>query len=219
MPTEDAKLEEEEDEAAAEQEAASTDTDEVGDDTADGSADEDGGGEQDGAKAKKAASGAEARGEQVAEQVDEVAVETDEIPDGELSTAESERDEFRDHLLRLQADFDNYRKRVQKELGEAGDKALGRFVEELLPVLDAADAARAHGASAGDQISSLLVDLLAKQGLERVGAEGDVFDPNLHDAVIHEAGDQDVQTVVQVLRAGWRWRGRVLRPAMVKVLG
>ena len=61
--------------------------------------------------------------------------------------------------------------------------------------------------------------LLAKQGLERVGADGDVFDPTLHDAVLHESGDEDVQTVAQVLRAGWRWRGKVLRPAMVKVVG
>ncbi len=136
-----------------------------------------------------------------------------------LTTATNERDEFKDHLLRLQADFDNYRKRVHKELGEAGDKALGSFVEELLPVLDAVDAARAHGASEVDQVAGLLVDLLARQGLERVGAEGDVFDPTLHDAVMHEAGDDDVQTVDQVLRAGWRWRGRVLRPAMVKVKG
>ncbi len=59
----------------------------------------------------------------------------------------------------------------------------------------------------------------AQKGLERVGADGDVFDPMLHDAVLHEAGDDDVQTVAQVLRAGWRWRGRVLRPAMVKVVG
>ena len=153
------------------------------------------------------------------EGVDEAAEHVEVILDDVLSTAESERDEFRDHLLRLQADFDNYRKRVQKELGEAGDKALGRFVEELLPVLYAVDAARFHGASDLDQVSSLLVDLLAKQGLERVGAEGDVFDPTLHDAVLHEAGEDDVQSVAQVLRAGWRWRGRVLRPAMVKVVG
>ena len=136
-----------------------------------------------------------------------------------LTTATNERDEFKDHLLRLQADFDNYRKRVQKELGEAADKALGVFVEQLLPVLDAVDAARAHGATEVDQVAGLLVDLLAKQGLERVGAEGDVFDPTLHDAVLHESGDDDVQTIAQVLRAGWRWRGRVLRPAMVKVVG
>ena len=153
------------------------------------------------------------------DEVEEVAEQVEVALEDVLATAESERDEFRDHLLRLQADFDNYRKRVHKELGEAGDRALGDFVEELLPVLDAVDAARLHGATEVEQVAGLLVDLLAKQGLERLGADGDVFDPMLHDAVLHEAGDDDVQTVAQVLRAGWRWRGKVLRPAMVKVVG
>ncbi len=163
--------------------------------------------------------GGEPEAAEVAEEVEEVAEQVEVTLEDVLATATSERDEFRDHLLRLQADFDNYRKRVQKELGEAANKAVGHFVEELLPVLDAVDAARAHGAGEVDQVAGLLVDLLAKQGLERVGAEGDVFDPTLHDAVLHEAGDDDVQTVGQVLRAGWRWRGSVLRPAMVKVVG
>ncbi len=157
--------------------------------------------------------------DEVMEEVDEVAEQVEVTLDDVLATATSERDEFRDHLLRLQADFDNYRKRVQKELGEAGDRAVGDFVTELLPVLDAVDAARVHGADDVDQVTGLLEDLLAKHGLERVGADGDVFDPTFHDAVLHEEGDDDVQTVDQVLRAGWRWRGRVLRPAMVKVIG
>ncbi|MEO5678205.1 MAG: nucleotide exchange factor GrpE [Acidimicrobiales bacterium] len=157
--------------------------------------------------------------EAVLEEVEAVAEQVEVSIDDVLTTANAERDEFRDHLLRLQADFDNYRKRVQKELGEAGDKALGHFVDELLPVLDAVDAARAHGVAEVEQVAGLLVDLLSKQGLERVGADGDVFDPMLHDAVLHEAGDDDVQSVAQVLRAGWRWRGKVLRPAMVKVVG
>lgn len=215
MPTEDAKLEEQ---AAPAAEAADQEEEREQAEAADAP----GGGAGGGFDAREGTGSdvdAEAMGEKVAEQVDEVAEEMEEILDDVLSPAETERDEFRDHLLRLQADFDNYRKRVQKELGEAADKALGRFVEELLPVLDAVDAARNHGASEVDQVANLLVDLLAKQGLERVGSEGDVFDPNLHDAVIHETGDQDVQTVAQVLRAGWRWRGRVLRPAMVKVIG
>ena len=177
--------------------------DEVGDEGGDGSAEPD----------------ADDHGTDPADEVDEVAEQVEVALEDVLTTAESERDEFRDHLLRLQADFDNYRKRVHKELGEAGDRALGDFVEGLLPVLDAVDAARLHGATEVEQVAGLLVDLLAKQGLDRVGADGDVFDPTLHDAVLHEAGDDDVQTVAQVLRAGWRWRGKVLRPAMVKVVG
>ena len=212
MPAEDTEVEEAVPDAASDAtDAGAASADEENEEGRGGRSEDEDGGEPE--------VDAEAMGEQVAEDVDEVAEEMEEILDGVLTTAESERDEFRDHLLRLQADFDNYRKRVQKELGEAGDKALGRFVEELLPVLDAVDAARAHGAGEVDQVANLLVDLLAKQGLERVGADGDVFDPTLHDAVIHEAGDDDVQTVAQVLRAGWRWRGRVLRPAMVKVVG
>jgi molecular chaperone GrpE len=214
VPTDDAKVDEKE--AVSDEEAAEpAEVDDAAEPTDQDDGDEPTAAEPEGDGAD---ADADAMGAHVAEEVDEVAEEMEEILDG-VTTAESERDEFRDHLLRLQADFDNYRKRVQKELGEAGDKALGRFVEELLPVLDAVDAARVHGANEVDQVANLLVDLLAKQGLERLGGEGDVFDPNLHDAVIHEAGDQDVQTVVQVLRAGWRWRGRVLRPAMVKVVG
>ena len=137
-----------------------------------------------------------------------------------VAVAEAERDEYLDSLRRLQADFDNYRKRAQRETGEAGDRALGGFVEGLLPVLDAVDAARAHGLSEVDQIANLLVDTLARQGLVRVGAQGDVFNPELHDAVAHEAGDDSgVQTIAELYRAGWTWKGRVLRAAMVKVVG
>ena len=203
MPDEDSKVEEE----VADAEAATP---------ADGEADE---ADDQPSSDPESASDAGQDATSDEEGVDEAAEHVEVILDDVLTTATNERDEFRDHLLRLQADFDNYRKRVQKELGEAGDKALGRFVEELLPVLDAVDAAEAHGASDDNPVTGLLVDLLDKQGLERLGAEGDVFDPTLHDAVLHEAGDDDVQTVAKVLRAGWRWRGRVLRPAMVKVIG
>ena len=176
-------------------------------------------GESSAANAADAAEGSETAPVEAADEVEEVAEQVEVTLDDVLATATSERDEFRDHLLRLQADFDNYRKRVQKELGDTANKAVGHFVEELLPVLDAVDAARSHGVGEVEQVAGLLVDLLGKQGLERIGAAGDVFDPMLHDAVLHEAGDDDVQTVGQVLRAGWRWRGNVLRPAMVKVIG
>lgn len=176
-------------------------------------------GESSAANAADAAEGSETAPVEAADEVEEVAEQVEVTLDDVLATATSERDEFRDHLLRLQADFDNYRKRVQKELGDTANKAVGHFVEELLPVLDAVDAARSHGVGEVEQVADALVDLLGKQGLERIGAAGDVFDPMLHDAVLHEAGDDDVQTVAQVLRAGWRWRGNVLRPAMVKVIG
>jgi molecular chaperone GrpE len=131
-----------------------------------------------------------------------------------------ERDEYLDALRRLQADFDNYRKRVQREVADAGDRALGSFVEGLLPVLDAVDAARAHGVAEIESVASLLVESLAKQGLERIDPKDDVFDPTKHEAVTHEEGDgSGVQLVSEVYRAGWVWKGRVIRAAMVKVTG
>jgi molecular chaperone GrpE len=95
----------------------------------------------------------------------------------------------------------------------------------MLPVLDAFDLAAAHFLSAPseeaealDQARGLLLDALAKQGLERIDAVGVDFDPQVHDAVAHVPGD-DGPVVDQVLRAGYRWKGSVLRPAMVKVRG
>lgn len=139
----------------------------------------------------------------------------------DLVALERERDDYLDALRRLQADFENYRKRVQKERSDLGDQALMALVESLLPVLDAATLALAHGGGEGlDQVSGLLYDTLAKAGLEAIDpAEGDVFDPNLHEAVAHDPGDGGDPAVAQVLRAGYLWKGRLLRAAMVKVKG
>ena len=131
-----------------------------------------------------------------------------------------QRDEYRDALIRLQADFENYKKRILKQQTEHLERAAESLVEKLLPVLDAADLALAHGG--GDdvkQISTALVATLEREGLERIDPSGGPFDPTLHDAVAHEPSDDGQQEVVEVLRAGYRWKGRVLRPAMVKVRG
>ena len=143
-----------------------------------------------------------------------------------LAIALKESAEYLDRLRRLQADFENFRKRSQKEVAESADRALGAFVEQLLPVLDAVDLARTHGSEEVDQVGALLIDLLAKQGLERIDPKGSVFDPTAHEAVVHEIRPSDghddtlgVQTVAEVFRSGWRWKGKVLRPAMVKVVG
>jgi molecular chaperone GrpE len=94
-------------------------------------------------------------------------------------------------------------------------------------VLDAFDYAMAHFDSSGSEESdalsqsrSLLLDTLAKEGLERIDIVGAVFDPQVHDAVAHIAGDGEGEQIVdEVLRAGYRWKGAVLRPAMVRVMG
>ena len=138
-----------------------------------------------------------------------------------LSQAQAERDEYRDALIRLQADFENYKKRMLKQQTEHLERAATALVEKLLPVLDTADLALAHGGGEDlKQLTGSLVGALEKEGLERIADEGAPFDPTLHDAVAHEPGDGDgEQVVVEVLRAGYRWKGRVLRPAMVKVRG
>jgi molecular chaperone GrpE len=139
----------------------------------------------------------------------------------EADSLRRERDEYRDGLQRLQADFENYRKRVAKQSDELRDRAAESLVEKLLPVLDTCDLALSHGAGEEvKQLSASLFAVLEKEGLEKIDHVGEPFDPTQHDAVAHEPGDGDGgQEVAEVLRAGYRWRGRVLRPAMVKVRG
>ena len=130
-----------------------------------------------------------------------------------------ERDEFKDIALRVQADFENYRKRAASQMGDELDRALGKLVEQLLPVLDACEAAVAHGVEGVEQVWSSLIGALQKQGLEALDLAGQPIDPALADAVMHEEGDGSEPVVLEVLRTGYRWKGRVLRAAMVKVKG
>ncbi|MDH2904306.1 MAG: nucleotide exchange factor GrpE [Actinomycetota bacterium] len=161
---------------------------------------------------------------------DEVTASQDAVTQdiSDLSEAELQRDEYLNALQHLQADFENYRKRVARSSEDAASRAAGSLVASLLPVLDAFDLAAAHFASAPseeatalNQSRALLLDTLAKQGLERVDDAGVNFDPQIHDAVAHVEGDGDgdEQVVDEVLRAGYRWQGSVLRPAMVRVKG
>ncbi len=143
----------------------------------------------------------------------------------------AQRDEYLSALQRLQADFENYRKRVLRQQEEQSARAAVDLVGKLLPVLDTLDLARAHLAPGGaegaeaealDQARAQLLDALAKEGLDRVDETGVPFDPVVHDAVAQAeaAGDGSGGVEVdEVLRAGYRWRGQVLRPAMVRVRG
>ena len=130
-----------------------------------------------------------------------------------------ERDEFKDIALRVQADFENYRKRAAVQLTDEVDRSTGRIVEAMLPVLDACEAAVAHGVEGVENIWSSLLGTLQKSGLEALDLQGQPFDPALAEAVLHEEGDGGEAVVVEVLRTGCRWKGRVLRAAMVKVKG
>jgi molecular chaperone GrpE len=129
----------------------------------------------------------------------------------------SERAQYLDAYRRAQADFENYRKQAQKRHDDAVVRSLGRFVESLLPVLDSCDAALAHGANEVEPVLTALYGALSKEGLERIDPKGGVFDPTEAEAVMHEPGEGGEQIVAEVMRPGYRWRGQVLRPAMVKV--
>ena len=130
-----------------------------------------------------------------------------------------ERDEYLDLARRVQADFENYKRRVDQQRSEQRERAAEDLARELLPVLDAGEAAAAQGLGDAEQLHAHLLSTLEKRGLTRVAGEGVDFDPNLHEAVIHEEGEEDSPVVVEVLRTGYLWNERVLRPAMVKVRG
>ena len=144
--------------------------------------------------------------------------EAEAVFEHDVQTLLAERDQFKDIALRLQADFENYRKRAATQQIDEIDRATGKMAEAILPVLDACEAAFAHGVQGVESIWSALVGVLQKQGLEALDLAGQPFDPAVAEAVIHEPGDGE-PVVAEVLRTGYRWKGRVLRAAMVKVRG
>ena len=133
----------------------------------------------------------------------------------------AERDEFLNLLQSVKAEFDNYQKQTKKRITETRTFARGEIVEKLLPVLDACDAAVLHGAEDVAAIRKALIDSLENEGLKLVGTVSEKFDPSIHEAVSHEPGneDEEEQVVSEVLRQGYFWEGKILRPAMVKVRG
>jgi molecular chaperone GrpE len=143
------------------------------------------------------------------------------LDDVERLTAE--RDGYLDRWQRATADFENSKRRLQRDAEDASARATGRLAEDLLPVLDACDAAIAHGETGVEPVFAALLQTLEKNGLERIDPAGDVFDPTRHEAVMHEpAGPDDdpaLSVVSEVLRIGYAWKGRVVRAAMVKVRG
>jgi molecular chaperone GrpE len=183
-----------------------------------------GGEEGDAAEATDEAS-ASGRDDDVVDSGDDVVEVTDDLQaaadalEVDLELLLAEREQYLDAYRRAQADFENYRKQAQKRQDDAVVRALGSFVEKLLPVLDACDAALAHGATEVEPVLAALYGALGKEGLDRIDPKGAPFDPAEAEAVLHEPGEGGEQVVSEVLRAGYRWRGRVLRPAMVKVTG
>jgi molecular chaperone GrpE len=127
---------------------------------------------------------------------------------------------YLEDLQRLQAEFDNYRKRMMREQTAIAGRASAVLVEKLLPVLDNLDRALAHdGETSGLRlIRKELMEVLAAEGLEEIPALGRRFDPHLHEAVeSHEDPDVAEPTCSSVYRTGYKLKGKVLRPAMVGV--
>lgn len=138
----------------------------------------------------------------------------------ELRSLQALLDERTADLQRLKAEFDNYRKRVDRDRVAMAEQAMAGVLVHLLPILDDVDRARGHGEVTGGfkSVADALEGALEKLGLERYGAEGDPFDPLLHEAVTHTHSDDVTEpTCVGVMRPGYRFADRLLRPAMVSV--
>ena len=144
--------------------------------------------------------------------------------EADLEALRAERDEYLDTLRRLQADFENFRKRMQRDQTETVERATERLVEQLLPVLDSFELALSSLDDVEERVRkgvelvfAELLSVLERSGLERIQSDGASFDPNEHEAVLHEGGGAGEPVISETMRAGYRLKGRVLRPAMVKV--
>ena len=175
--------------------------------------------------------------EKAEEQLVEDAAETTPSPETETAEAapvedkaaalEAELKEKSDRILRLQADFENFRRRTAKEKEELAAVITQNILGDLLPLLDNFERAMAVEQSDGEafqkgveMIFTQLREVLDKHGLQSIEAEGQTFDPNFHQAVMRvEDSDAPDGTITQVLQKGYQAKGRVIRPAMVQVAG
>ena len=142
--------------------------------------------------------------------------ESKKIEEDNISLSEYEK--IKDDYLRLAADFDNYKKRSEKEKESIGTASMAYFVESLFPLVDNFEIAMSQDEvnKEIETFSSLLTSLLESLQVEEVGSAGDDFDPNIHEAVEH-SGEGETQKVEAVLRKGYLFQGNLIRPAMVKV--
>jgi molecular chaperone GrpE len=140
--------------------------------------------------------------------------------DGEVAKLQTKLDERTNDLQRLQAEFANYRKRVERDRVAVREQALANVLVELLPVLDDIGRARDHDELTGGfkSVGEALEAKVAKLGLEKYGEKGEPFDPTVHEALTHSySGDVTEPTCVEILQPGYRVGGRILRPARVAV--
>jgi molecular chaperone GrpE len=144
------------------------------------------------------------------------------LVDIEVTEVEGKLAELTSDLQRVHAEYANYRKRVERDRELIRETAVGGVLAELLSVLDDVERARQHDELDGafKSVGESLEATVARLGLERFGAAGETFDPNVHEALTHEASDEVSEpTVVAVYQPGYRYADRVLRPARVAVAG
>jgi molecular chaperone GrpE len=144
-----------------------------------------------------------------------------------LAEAQADIARLKDQLLRMAADFDNYRKRSRRDVQEAERRAQEDLVKALLPTFDNLERASAHTESAADlksladglqMVQRQFKDTLASLGIERIGEAGTAFDPAEHEAVQNvETTEVPAGAIARVLQPGYRWKGRLVRPALVVV--
>ena len=157
----------------------------------------------------------------------EIEPSTDQAADGDdIEALRAEAKQYRDHLQRLQAEFDNYRKRVLREQTTAVEQAARPVFRRLLEVLDDFDLALMHAQDRPDfdrflhgveLVYAKLLDTLRAEGLEQMDAQGKPFDPENHEALMQTGDGEGDPVVADVLRPGYTLKGRVLRPAGVRV--
>ena len=148
-------------------------------------------------------------------------------PEDETDGLQADLDRFRDLALRSQADFENYKKRAAREKEEAIKYANSSLLEKLIAIVDnfelGLEAARAEGEkspvfSGMNMVLKQLMDFLADSGLQPIDATGKKFDPNLHEAIAHEASNEFAEgTVIRQTRRGYKMKDRLLRPSSVVV--
>ena len=141
----------------------------------------------------------------------------------DLAAVIAERDAYLEDLQRVTAEFTNFRRQTMKRNTELVAQAASRLARELLVVLDACEAAVSQGVEGIEAVQSQLLSVLTGEGLAVLGTVDEPFDPGFHEAVMSEMSEesgtdgQSAPVVADVLRTGYAWNGRVLRPAMVKV--
>jgi molecular chaperone GrpE len=161
-----------------------------------------------------------------AELPDDASADQTDRADEALAQMRRERDAYYDQLLRTRAEFDNYRKRIERERRDAADRAVAAAVDDLLPIVDDFERALQSDAAASVEsyregleiIRRRLLDLLARRGVKPIEAVGQTFDPHFHEAMAYEPspGRREGE-VIEEVRRGYMLGDRLLRPSLVKV--